>query len=69
MRCSKSKYFSAGEKMFEEAGVERTRTLPCRGTSLMRNTPSLGPYSGLMPRALWWPKRGVVSYERGTPVG
>ena len=32
---------------------------PCvgmhRGTSLIRNTPALGPYSRLMPtRALWW---------------
>ena len=25
-----------------------------RGTSLMRNNPFLGPYSRLMPRALWW---------------
>ena len=27
---------------------------PYRGTSLIRNNPSLGPYSRLMPRALWW---------------
>jgi len=25
-----------------------------RGTSLMGNNPSLGPYSRLIPRALWW---------------
>ena len=25
-----------------------------RGTSLIRNSPSLGPYSRLMPRALLW---------------
>jgi len=25
-----------------------------RGISLIRNNPSLGPYSMLMPRALWW---------------
>ena len=37
-----------------------------RGTSLIRNNPLLGPYSRLMPRALWW---GGGSYERGTPVG
>jgi len=24
------------------------------GTSLIRNTPLLGPYSRTMPRALWW---------------
>ena len=27
----------------------------CRGTSLIRNNPLLVPYSGTMPRALWWP--------------
>jgi hypothetical protein len=27
---------------------------PYRGTSLIRKRPSLGPYSSLMPRALWW---------------
>ena len=25
-----------------------------RGTSFMKHNPSLGPYSRLMPRALWW---------------
>ena len=25
-----------------------------RGTSLMKNNPSCGPCSRLMPRALWW---------------
>ena len=25
-----------------------------RGTSLIRNTPLLGPYSRTMPRVLWW---------------
>ena len=39
-----------------------------RGTSLLRNNPSLGCYSRLMPRALWWSYGGVVSYERGTLV-
>ena len=40
--------------------------LPYRGTSLIRNTPFLGPYSRTIPRVL----RGrAVSYERGTPVG
>ena len=33
-----------------------------RGTSLMRNNPSLGPYDRLMPRALWW------SYGKGVFV-
>ena len=35
---------------------------PDRGTSLMRNRPSLGPFSRLMPRALWWSYGGVVSF-------
>ena len=40
-----------------------------RGTSLIRNTPLLGPYSGIIPRVLWWSYGGwAVSYERGTPV-
>ena len=25
-----------------------------RGTSLVRNNPSLGPYSRIVSRALWW---------------
>ena len=29
-----------------------------RGTSLIRNTPLLGPYSRTMPRALWRSKGG-----------
>jgi hypothetical protein len=42
---------------------------PYRGTSLMRNNASLGPYSMTMPRALWWSwGGGSVSYERGAPV-
>jgi len=34
----------------------RGQALACqyRGTSLIRNNPSLGPYRRLMPRALWW---------------
>ena len=42
---------------------------PYRGTLLIRNNPSLGPYSRLMPRALWWSCLfSSSSYERGTPV-
>ena len=41
-----------------------------RGTSLMRNTLLLGPYSGTIPRVLWCSfGRGGVSYEGGTPGG
>ena len=40
-----------------------------RGISLRRNSAPLGPYSGNMPRALWWSwGGGAVSYERGIPV-
>ena len=30
-------------------------TTTYRGTSLIRNSPFVGPYSRTMPRALWWP--------------
>ena len=40
-----------------------------RGTSLIRNTPLLGPYSKTIPRGKWWSwGGGAVSHERGTPV-
>ena len=32
-----------------------TSDQPCRGTSLIRNAPLLGPYSGTIPRVRWWP--------------
>ena len=31
---------------------------PFRCISLIRNNPCLGPYSRLMPRALWWSEGG-----------
>ena len=40
-----------------------------RGTSLIRNTSLLEPYSGTIPRVLGWSLGGgAVSHERGTPV-
>ena len=36
----------------EVEGVERLEFY--RGTSLIRNSAPLGPYSRTMPRALWW---------------
>ena len=40
-----------------------------RGTSLIRNSVPLGPYSRTVPRALRWSWGGVaVSYERKKPV-
>ena len=41
-----------------------------RDTSLMKNTPLLGPYRRTIPRVLWWSLGGAaVSYERSTSVG
>ena len=40
-------------------------TKPCRGTSVIRNSALLGPYSRKTLRAL---TGGAVSYERVTPV-
>jgi hypothetical protein len=41
----------------------------CRGTSLVRNNPPIGPYIIPMTRDLGDPRGLGVSYERGTPVG
>ena len=39
-----------------------------RGTSLIRNSALLGPYSRTLHRALWWVLGGgSLSYERGSP--
>jgi len=63
---------------FREVNALETGPLPrgghrghhYRGTSLIRNTPLLGPYSRTIPRVLgWFWGGGAVSYERGTPVG
>ena len=34
--------------------LPRDHSKDYRGTSLIKNNLSLGPYSRLMPRALWW---------------
>ena len=36
-------------------GVDPSEMSLARGTSLIRNSAPLGPYSRTMPRALWWP--------------
>ena len=41
---------------------------PYRGTSLTRNTPSVGPYSSICLWPYGGPRGGAVSYGRGTPV-
>ena len=43
--------------------------IPYRGTSLISDTPLLGPYRRTLPRVLWWSfGGGGISHERGTPV-
>jgi hypothetical protein len=50
----------------DEVGLDgRCRSGRFRGTSLIRNSLPLGPYSRTMHRALGG---GAVSYERGSPV-
>ena len=55
------KELAANQKLLEEAlqneetnNVKANEVPPYRGTSLIRNSSPLGPYSRLMPRALWW---------------
>ena len=40
------------------------------GTSLIKRHPSLGPYSRIMPRAVWWVKELAkrTNYHAGTPI-
>jgi len=42
-----------------------------RGTSLIKNSAHLGPYSRTMPRALWWPQGGglFLCLEEGEGEG
>ena len=39
-----------------------------RGTSLIRNSAPLGPYSRTMPRALWWSMGGVLFLVSEVPL-
>ena len=39
-----------------------------RGTSLMRNSAPLGPYSRTMRRALWWSEGGVLFLMSEVPL-
>ena len=41
-----------------EGEAMRVLDFEYRSTSLMRNSAPLGPYSGNMPWALWWPLGG-----------
>ena len=53
-----------GEVVRMEAGLARQY----RGTSLIRNSPLLGPYSRTVPRALWWPWGGGVFLMSEVPL-
>ena len=55
--------------MTRVAGVRVRAALLCRGTSLIRNTPLLGPYSRTIYLGSCGGPRGAASYGRGTPVG
>ena len=46
--------------MVSVGGWKRGRVLLKRGTSLIRNSALLGPYSGTMHGALWWVLGGVA---------
>ena len=39
-----------------------------RGTSLIRNSPPLGPYSMPVPRALWWSQGGMLFLMSEVPL-
>ena len=41
---------------------------PCRGTSLIRNSAPLAPYSRNMPRALWWSWGGLLFLMSEVPL-
>ena len=52
--------FSAGTLPFTFGFVKSESDLKYRGTSLIRDTPILGPYCRTIPRFLWWSKgRGL----------
>ena len=39
-----------------------------RGTSLIRNNPTLGPYSRTIPRVLWWSGGGGLFLMSEVPL-
>ena len=52
----------------KQARFGRTQTHDYRGTSLVKTPPSQDPTVGLYLGSYGGPRRGAVSYERGTPV-
>ena len=48
--------------------VQILGVLNCRGTSLIRNSEPLGPYSRTMRRALWWPPGEGLFLVSGQPL-
>ena len=51
-----------------EANVVPSMVGIYRGTSLMRNTPLLGPYSKTTPGVLWWPYGGGLFLMSEVPL-
>ena len=49
-------------------GAEDGFRVRYRGTSLISNSPPLGPYSRTMPRALWWSWGGGVFLMNEVPL-
>ena len=65
--CQISTLASGGVGFYDpllEINFGRVLTFGYRGSSLIRNSGRLGPFSRTMPRPLW-----AVSFERGTPKG
>ena len=47
--------YTEPEKSMQLLGCfPRSNLYPNRGTSLIRNIPTIGPYSSPMPRDKWW---------------
>ena len=56
--------------MSEVPLVGKEERVGYRDTSLLRNTPLLGPYRETLPGVICWSRGGgAFSHERGTPVG
>ena len=56
-------FFSAANRCENRSTAEAYR-----GTSLIRNSPLLGPYSRTVFRALWWPQGGGVFLMSEVPL-
>ena len=68
--CSRGTPSSLSKLSFDcVAAASGYHVVDYMGTSIIRYSALLGPYSRTMYRALWWVLGGgSLSYERGTPV-